>query len=59
MNLFSAEKQQFKLPNAVIEYYPKFLGQEEADKLLQDLESQTNWYQDDITVFGKTINSQD
>lgn len=54
MNLFSAEKQQFKLPNAVIEYYPKFLGQEEADKLLQDLESQTNWCHDDITVFGKS-----
>ena len=54
MELFSSEKQDYKLPNAQLEYYPQFLTQDEADQLFNNLKQQTTWRHDDITVFGKT-----
>lgn len=54
MELFSAEKQDYNLPNAHLEYYPQFLTQDEADHLFNNLKQKTTWRHDDITVFGKT-----
>jgi alkylated DNA repair dioxygenase AlkB len=54
MDLFSEQKQLFKLPNADLVYYPNFFRNEEADKIYVEIESTTNWQHDDIKVFGKT-----
>jgi alkylated DNA repair dioxygenase AlkB len=54
MNLFSKEKQHFKLPNAELIYIPQFFSKEESDSYFKIIEIKTNWQHDDITVFGKT-----
>ena len=54
MDLFSKEKQHFKLPNAELIYIPQFFSKEESDLYFKIIETETNWQHDDITVFGKT-----
>ncbi|WP_299126037.1 alpha-ketoglutarate-dependent dioxygenase AlkB [uncultured Winogradskyella sp.] len=54
MDLFSQEKQHFKLPNAELIYIPDFFSKEEANSYFKIIETKTNWQHDDITVFGKT-----
>jgi len=54
MDLFSKEKQHFKLPNAELIYIPQFYSTEKSDLYFKIIETETNWQHDDITVFGKT-----
>lgn len=54
MDLFSEEKQHFKLPNAELIYIPNYFSKQESDKYFNTIKSETNWQHDDITVFGKT-----
>ncbi len=57
MNLFLSEENkalQLDLPDADVVYYPNFFSKEKADTYFKTLLSETNWQQDDITVFGKT-----
>ncbi|MBC2845961.1 alpha-ketoglutarate-dependent dioxygenase AlkB family protein [Winogradskyella flava] len=54
MDLFSKEKQHFKLPNAEIIYIQNFFNKRESDDYFKIIENETNWQHDDITVFGKT-----
>ena len=54
MNLFSQDKQHYKLPNAELIYYPNAFSNEEADMYYKIIASATNWQHDDITVYGKT-----
>lgn len=54
MNLFSEDKQYFKLPNAELIYIPQFFSKEASDSYFKTIEENTNWQHDDITVFGKT-----
>lgn len=54
MDLFSAEKRHFKLPNAELIYVPNFFIKQESDYYFQSIQTETNWQHDDITVFGKT-----
>lgn len=54
MNLFPAEKIDFKLPNAEISYWPQFFSTEKAEALFTLLYEKTPWQQDAIQVFGKT-----
>jgi alkylated DNA repair dioxygenase AlkB len=54
MKFISPESKRHILPNAEIEYIPDFYQKPEADILFKKLLSETDWIQDDITVFGKT-----
>ena len=54
MNLFSEEKQHFKLPNAELIYIPNFFTKQKSNTFFDTIKSETNWQQDDITIFGKT-----
>ena len=54
MDLFSAEKTVFNLPNAELIYAPNFFDKENANLYLKTLKSEIEWQQDDITLFGKT-----
>ena len=54
MDLFSGEKQHFSLPNAELVYIPQFISIKDADSFFKSITANTNWKQDDITVFGKT-----
>ena len=54
MNLFSEEKQHFKLPNAELIYIPNVFSIIESDVYFNTITSETNWQHDDITIFGKT-----
>lgn len=54
MDLFSAEKQHFILPNAELFYVPNFFNYQESDNYFKIIKDQTNWQHDDIKVFGKT-----
>ncbi|NNE30749.1 MAG: alpha-ketoglutarate-dependent dioxygenase AlkB [Winogradskyella sp.] len=55
MDLFSQEKQHLILPNAELLYVPEFFSTTKANQLYNTIESETNWQQEDITVFGKTF----
>ncbi len=56
MSLFfdANEKIDLNLPDAEVSYYPNFLTLERANYLFNTLLKETNWQQDDISVFGKT-----
>lgn len=54
MDIFSEEKQHFKLPNAELIYIPNCFSKQESDAYFNTIKSETNWQHDDITVFGKT-----
>jgi alkylated DNA repair dioxygenase AlkB len=53
-SLFPKEKIKFSVPDAAIEYYPNFFGEERANELFEKLQHEIPWQQDNITVFGKT-----
>lgn len=53
-SLFPEEKITFHLPDAEIEYYPNFFSAAKANELLEKLNAEIPWQQDNITVFGKT-----
>jgi alkylated DNA repair dioxygenase AlkB len=52
--LFNSNKEEFRLPNAELTYYPKFLQKQQADELFQILLEVTAWRHDKVKVFGKT-----
>lgn len=52
--LFNSEPLSLDLPDAEINYYPKFFDKEQADKIYFELLQEIAWQQDNITVFGKT-----
>ncbi len=54
MDLFSAEKTEFHLPQAELIYIPHFYNLQKANDLFEVLKETINWQQDSITVFGKT-----
>ncbi|ARV10447.1 alpha-ketoglutarate-dependent dioxygenase AlkB [Winogradskyella sp. PC-19] len=54
MDLFSEEKQEFHLPDADLIYVPNCFSKTEADTHFKSLRHNTNWQEDDITIFGKT-----
>ncbi|WP_430466561.1 alpha-ketoglutarate-dependent dioxygenase AlkB family protein [Winogradskyella ouciana] len=54
MDLFSEEKQHFKLPNAELIYIPNFFNTQESDNYFKSIKAETDWQHDNITVFGKT-----
>ncbi|MBO6880295.1 alpha-ketoglutarate-dependent dioxygenase AlkB [Winogradskyella sp.] len=54
MDLFSTEKQHFKLPNAELIYIPNFFNKQESDNYFKSIKAETDWQHDNITVFGKT-----
>ena len=53
-SLFQSEPIFLDLPDAEIIYFPSFFNKEEADKIYLELQEQTPWQQDQITVYGKT-----
>ncbi|HBY67399.1 MAG TPA: alpha-ketoglutarate-dependent dioxygenase AlkB [Flavobacteriaceae bacterium] len=58
MNLFSSEEHKnlinLNLLGADVTYYPNFFSKKIADTYFETLLIETNWQQDDITIFGKT-----
>ena len=50
----NVECWQLPIPDAEIFYYPNFYGQERATTLFNKLYGETQWQEDDITIFGKT-----
>ena len=52
-NLFN-EQRPLNLPDSDIIYYPSFLSQDKASRYFEIIKQNTEWQQDDITVFGKT-----
>ncbi|WP_048331341.1 alpha-ketoglutarate-dependent dioxygenase AlkB family protein [Bizionia psychrotolerans] len=54
MDLFSADKTEFHLPQAELFYLPHFYNPQKANKLFEVLKETISWQQDSITVFGKT-----
>jgi alkylated DNA repair dioxygenase AlkB len=54
MDLFSAEKRHFNLPNAELLYIENFYNATNAEYYFKILKKTVNWQQDDITLFGKT-----
>jgi alkylated DNA repair dioxygenase AlkB len=52
--LFNMKKEELKLPNARLSYFPDFLSEYEASELFDIIKDQTNWRQDEVVVFGKT-----
>ncbi|MFT4698888.1 MAG: alkylated DNA repair dioxygenase AlkB [Flavobacteriaceae bacterium] len=57
MNLFSSHEKEIRLdlPQADIVYYPSFFASEKGAEYYNRLLSETEWQQDDITVYGKTF----
>jgi len=51
--LFDTKKEEFRLPDAELAYYPFFLSQYEADALFETLYKKTEWRHDQVKVFGK------
>lgn len=54
MDLFSKEKQEFQLPDAHLIYIPNCFTKSQANHYFDLLKKETDWQEDDITVFGKT-----
>lgn len=52
--LIMAKGTNLKLKDADVWYYPNFFTTEVSKHYFKKLFSETNWQQDDITVFGKT-----
>jgi len=52
-SLFQSEPIFFNLPDAEIIYFPNFLSEEEANSLFKELQENTPWQHDEITVYGK------
>lgn len=54
MNLnFDSEPIKLNLPDASVDYFPRFFDNEEANALFIQLKNETLWQQDDIKIFGK------
>lgn len=56
-DLFTSGKPRtvrYELPDAELTLYEGFFPREEADGLYSSLLNETNWKQEDITVYGKT-----
>lgn len=47
-------KESYKLPNAIIDYYPNFFDSYEADELYEILFKKIKWEIKPVKVFGKT-----
>ena len=54
MDLFSKEKQVIHLPDADIVYIPNCFSKPDSDTYFKLLKNETEWKEDDITLFGKT-----
>lgn len=55
-SLFPEYKITFDIPDADLEYYPNFFDFNKANAFLEQLKSDVPWQQDEITIYGKTIN---
>ena len=53
MDLFSEEKQEYVLPDARLEYFPKCFTESESNRYFNILKADVHWREDDIKVFGK------
>ncbi|APY00837.1 alpha-ketoglutarate-dependent dioxygenase AlkB family protein [Lacinutrix venerupis] len=52
--MFSHKEIHLNLPNSDISYYPIFFSKSEALDFYNTILNETNWRQDNITIFGKT-----
>lgn len=59
MNLFSSEEHpeciRPELTDADLVYYPSFFSERDANTYFKILQKETDWQQDDIKIFGKTV----
>ncbi|WP_452229891.1 alpha-ketoglutarate-dependent dioxygenase AlkB family protein [Lacinutrix sp. MEBiC02404] len=58
IDLFSTNevrKKEFDLPGAAITLFENFFSEEESDRLYNSLLKNTNWEQDQMTIYGKQI----
>ena len=52
--MFPSEEIKLNLPDSDISYFPNFFSEVEALAFYNSILNETNWQQDDITLFGKT-----
>ena len=52
--MFPTVKTNLNLPNSDISYFSNFFSENEALSLYNSILNETNWQQDNITVYGKT-----
>ncbi|WP_452223137.1 alpha-ketoglutarate-dependent dioxygenase AlkB family protein [Lacinutrix chionoecetis] len=52
--MFPSEEIKLNLPDADITYFPNFFSTTEAETFFNSILHETNWQQDDITIYGKT-----
>lgn len=52
--MFSSEEIKLNLLDADISYFPNLFSEVESQALFNTILNETNWQQDNITVFGKT-----
>ena len=52
--MFSSEEIKLNLPDSDISYFPNFLSDVDALAVYNSILNDTNWKQDNITVYGKT-----
>ena len=52
--MFPTIKTNLNLPNSDISYFSNFFSENEALSLYNSILNETNWQQDNITVYGKT-----
>ncbi|RLJ64491.1 alkylated DNA repair dioxygenase AlkB [Lacinutrix venerupis] len=52
--MLSHKEIHLNLPNSDISYYPNFFSKSEALDFYNTILNETNWRQDNITIFGKT-----
>ena len=47
--------QQIDLPDADLVFYPSYFTKQESDAFFEELQSHTKWTQEQIRIYGKTI----
>ncbi|AUC80846.1 alpha-ketoglutarate-dependent dioxygenase AlkB [Lacinutrix sp. Bg11-31] len=52
--MFYSEETPLNLPDSDISYFPNFFSKTEAHAFYSSILNETNWKQDNITVYGKT-----
>jgi len=48
--------ENISIPDGELNWWPEFFGKEESQELLEKLREETEWRQDQITIFGKKVN---
>ena len=52
--MLCAKLDSLRLPDSQLEYYPRFLGAQQADQYLNALLDRASWHNNIITIFGKS-----